>query len=214
MISTQDLTGLPAVDQLKDLLQSLAVLDAVICPEWEGRYYSFDARWSRSEQMGSMRTGSGDGFFALFTADGCFLKGFAHKSPMSPHVRQPPTVWPGVLEGVPPEWNSALKEPAFMMEDTTFCVWRGRDEDAWHHGPVDFPAGEDPDGSASLLRLLTGEPHDYARWAEEYYERPIPIETVEHVYRHEPLTEQVVRALNRRLKLRDLAAVVKDIGYA
>ncbi|MBO6551131.1 MAG: hypothetical protein JJ964_16135, partial [Rhizobiales bacterium] len=62
-ISTLDLSKLPSPLQLKRLLQSLALLDAIMSPEWEYRYYSFDAQWSPSETMGSMRNGSGDEFF-------------------------------------------------------------------------------------------------------------------------------------------------------
>jgi hypothetical protein len=37
------------------------MLDAIVCPEWEHRYYSFNANWAADEVMGSMRDGSGDG---------------------------------------------------------------------------------------------------------------------------------------------------------
>ena len=213
MISTRDLTLLPTVDELRSLLQSLAMLDAVISPEWVNRYYSFDARWSRHEQMGSMRNGSGDGFFALFNQAGCFLKGFAHESPMSPQRLRPPQVWPGVLESVPPEFSACLAEPAFSLDQTTFCLWRRQPEPAWQHGAIEFPAGDDPDGSAGLLHLLTGDPRDYAAWAGEYYEQDVPLAVVEHVYRHQPLTNDAVRSLNRRLTLGDLTDVMRDIGY-
>jgi hypothetical protein len=154
MISTRDLSHLPDVEELRRLVQSLAVLDAILSPEWEFRYYSFDAHWNAAQQMGSMRDGSGDGFFALFSPAGCFLKGFAHESPMSPYASEPPAVWPGILEGVPEEFADGLREPAFKMEETTFCVWRRRGSDAWSHGPVRFPGGADPDGSGEVLSLL------------------------------------------------------------
>src|SRR3954463_3910296 len=104
MISTRNLTLLPEVDRLRALLQSMAMLDAILCPEWEFRYYSFNAAWSDGERMGSMRNGSGDHFFALFNAAGCWLKGFAHEAPMA-HVPGDSTgqVWPGVLDHVPAE---------------------------------------------------------------------------------------------------------------
>ena len=44
-ISTRNLEGLPDVTRLKRLLQSLAMLDAILMPEWEYRYYSFNAHW-------------------------------------------------------------------------------------------------------------------------------------------------------------------------
>src|SRR4051812_1215303 len=104
MISTRDLSLLPGVDGLRRALQSIAMLDAILCPEWEFRYYSFNAAWDRGEQMGSMRNGSGDHFFAHFGPAGCCLKGFAHEYPMSPYRESPPRPWPGVLEAVPAEF--------------------------------------------------------------------------------------------------------------
>ena len=44
-ISTRDLAGMPDIPALRRLTQSLAVLDAILSPEWENRYYSFDSRW-------------------------------------------------------------------------------------------------------------------------------------------------------------------------
>jgi len=48
-------TTLPDPSKLKAIMQSMATLDAIFCPEWQYRYYSFDTDWGPSEQMGSMR---------------------------------------------------------------------------------------------------------------------------------------------------------------
>jgi len=56
------------------------MLDAILCPEWEYRYHSFNARWAGGEAMASMRDGCGDGYFILFTAAGAIMKGFVHES--------------------------------------------------------------------------------------------------------------------------------------
>src|SRR5262245_33579514 len=111
MISTRDLSGLPDIDGLKRLMQSMALLDAILSPEWQYRYYSFDSKWDNGEQMGSMRDGCGDDLFALFNEHGCFLKGFAHEAEMSPYRERPNCMWPGVLEGVPKEFAAALEQP-------------------------------------------------------------------------------------------------------
>ena len=52
-ISTGNLEGLPDVTRLKQLLRSMAMLDAILMPEWEYRYYSFNAQWGEGETMGS-----------------------------------------------------------------------------------------------------------------------------------------------------------------
>jgi hypothetical protein len=213
-ISTRDLKILPDVDRLRALLQSVAMLDAILSPdEWEYRYYSFNSQWSKREQMGSMRNGCGDDFFALFNSSGCFLKGFAHESQMSPYGRQPKVIWPGVLDSVPSAFAAALKEPAFSMEDTTFCVWRLYSDEAWQRGRIEFPRGADPDGSQTLLVILDGKPKTYKAWAEDYYERRVNLAVVKQVYAHEPLTEELVQQLNADVTLKELAGDIKEIGY-
>ena len=44
MISTRDLSRLPDIGGLQVLSQSLAMLDAILCPAWEYRYYSFNVQ--------------------------------------------------------------------------------------------------------------------------------------------------------------------------
>jgi hypothetical protein len=73
-ISSRDLSGLPGIDDLKRLMQSMAMLDAILSPRWEFRYYSFNEKWAETARIGSMRNGSGDDFHALFNEHGCFLK--------------------------------------------------------------------------------------------------------------------------------------------
>lgn len=113
---------LPDKDQLKSLMQSLAMLDTILCPEYELRYYRFDNHWSKDEMMASLDNGSGDHVFMVFSARGIFLKGFDHESVMSPYANDPEEVQAGVLDSVPTEFSTYLHEPAFMMEDTTFCI--------------------------------------------------------------------------------------------
>jgi hypothetical protein len=118
------LNALPEIEALRKLSQSLAMLDAILSPEWEYRYYSFDSKWSADEMMASMRNGSGDGYFILFNQHGAIIKGFAHESLMSPWVSESEQVWPGVLDEAPSEFQSFLQEPAFSITEATFCIWR------------------------------------------------------------------------------------------
>ncbi|MBC7922656.1 MAG: hypothetical protein H7Z75_16365 [Ferruginibacter sp.] len=79
MISTRDLSLLPEMSQLKLLAQSVAMLDAIIEPDWALRYRSFGAHWGTDEVMASVRNGSGDGYFILFNPGGAILKGVPHE---------------------------------------------------------------------------------------------------------------------------------------
>jgi hypothetical protein len=215
MISTRDLSLLPDVEGLRRLLQSMAMLDAILCPEWQYRYYSFNSRWSMGEQMGSMRDGCGDDFFALFNRAGCWLKGFAHEAPMSPfRADGKQQVWPGVLDAVPEEFAACLREPAFKISDTTFCVWRRSIDLTWICGRIELPEdADDPDGSQGLLSPLDRNPESYHRWAESYYERDVNVDMVRAIYGHIPLSAEIIATLNPELTIALLEAEIDEIGY-
>jgi hypothetical protein len=214
MISTRDLTKLPDITGLKKLTQSLAMLDAIIMREWDYRYYSFNSAWDTGEQMASMRDGSGDEWLCLFTSAGAALKGFDHESEMSPWGNDDHAVWKGVLDHVTPVFTRFLNEPAFSMQDTTFCIWRSTQDSDWRVGKIEFPDDtDDPDGSQGLLSILDGNPETYKEWAEEYYERPVSLSVVQRIYAHEPLTERLVKALNPEIDVDAIRADATQIGY-
>lgn len=213
MISSRSLRELPNVDELKRLFQSLALLDAIVMPDWEYRYYSFDANWGDEEMRGSMRDGSGDEFFILFNSAGALIKGYAHESAMAAHSVDTGQVWPGVLDHVPPEFEDVLNDPASVAEETSFCIWRKRGELAWATGKIEFPDDEYADGSEDLLFILDGKPETYAAWASEYYERPIPVDAVKEIYAHKPLTQKLVSRLNADCSLDSLEDDLDKIGY-
>jgi len=214
MISTRDLSQLPEIRSLKKLTQSLAMLDAIMMPDWSYRYYSFNAMWDDGEQMASMNNGQGDEWYCLFNAQGAILKGFDHESVMSPWARDDHSVWPGVLDEVPERFSSFLKEPAFSIEDTTFCFWRSYADSRWRTGQIIFPENEDdPDGSGWLLSILDGKAETYQHWAEEYYERVVSLTAVERIYQHEVLTESLARELNPDAEWKALVAEAAQIQY-
>ncbi|GGU77793.1 hypothetical protein GCM10010275_10540 [Streptomyces litmocidini] len=214
--------ALPGIEELRDHSRGLAVLDAVLSPEWESRYYSFDAHWSETEQLASMKDGSGGEYTIVLSPAGAYARVFDHESPLSPYgPLADGRTWPGVLDGVPEAFREYLTEPAFTDEDgvhvTTACLWREATDTAWRTGPVDFPdldGHEDPDGSGRLLRLLTDRSAEaYAAWASDYYEQPVDVEAVRHVLALRPLTPELVARLNPQVTLPDLAEDVAEIGY-
>ena len=44
MSNNKILNNLPNIEKCKRIFQSIAMLDAIIKPEWEYRYYSFDSK--------------------------------------------------------------------------------------------------------------------------------------------------------------------------
>ena len=189
------------------------MLDAILMREWDYRYYSFNSKWAAKEQMASMRNGQGDGWYCVFGHQGTLLKGFDHESEMSPLSMEIPKVWPGVLDAVPEAFKPFATEPAFSMEDTTFCIWRGIGDTQWSIGEVSFPSADDPDGSEWMLSILEGDPRSYKAWAEDYYECPVSLPAVQRIYGHTPLTQELVQELNKTAELESLLADATEIDY-
>ncbi|MGI9055346.1 MAG: hypothetical protein ACR2F2_06030 [Pyrinomonadaceae bacterium] len=207
------LTILPDAETLKKLSQSLAMLDAIISPDWEYRYYSFNSKWSENEMTASMRDGSGDDYFILFNSSGAIIKGFVHESSMSPFVNEPIEVWKGVLDKVPIEFKDFLSEPAFSIEATTFCIWRKFTDSSWQIGEIDFPEEVDPDGMDELLKILDNNPSTYKDWAEYYFGKEFSLSAIEHIYQQKPLTNELVKNLNDDISIADLQKDIEEIGY-
>jgi hypothetical protein len=204
---------LPAPAHLRMLMRGLAMLDAILEPEWESRYYSFDPAWG-SEQLGSMRNGEGDWFFVWFAGrERVVIKGFAHESAMTPFKRPDKEPWPGLFDGLPDTLAYARDMQEFPPEEVTFCIWH-EEGGAWKTGPVEFPSGEeDPDGSAELLRLLDDEPRSYVRFAAKYYERKVDLRTVHAIYVNRPLTREMISKINPEADAAQVLKEAAEIGY-
>jgi hypothetical protein len=210
VISTRQLGGLPSIEGFRRLVRALAMLDAILSPEWQLRYYSFNSRWAKGEMMASMRNGSGNHWFALLCSDGIALHGLAHDAPMF----RPGQPWPGIFEDLPVEFHdNFLREPAFMTEHSTFCIWRRSIDDHWSRGSIEFPALHDPDGSEGLLSILSGDVEHYLAFARDYYEVDVEPADVAAVYHHHPLTEALIRRLNPNVGLATLVDDMGKIGY-
>lgn len=213
MVSKTTLGALPDIEGLRKLTQSLAILDAIISPEWEYRYYSFNSKWDESEMMASMRNGSGDEYFILFDSHGAIMKGFDHESAMSPWSADEEKLWPGIFDDVPDEFQSFLSEPAFSIHETTFCIWRRYVDSSWQVGTIEYPDEDDPDGSEWMLSILDARPPTYKEFAESYYEKSLNLDAIERIYKHEPLTNEIVAQLNDEITLESLTADMEQIAY-
>ncbi|SER65598.1 hypothetical protein SAMN05216188_113247 [Lentzea xinjiangensis] len=210
---------LPAISELRATCRALATLDVLLDPDSEERYHLYDAEWAPGEQMASMWDGAGNEYSIVFTAAGAYVRGFDHESSMSPYSTDDGKPWPGVLDSVPEVFQECVKEPAFADEfDTpsvTVCLWREHGDTAWRHGDIAFPDGEpDPDGADWLFALLTDRtPEAFREWAQDYYEKSLALEPVWHVYSGQPLTAEVVTALNPATTLAAVKDLVAEIGY-
>jgi hypothetical protein len=214
MVMRAILSTLPDVNALQRRAQSLAVLDAILSPDWQYRYYSFNSKWDTNEMMASRKNGSGDELYILFTTVGAIIKGFDHESFMSPWARDDQSLWPRLFDEVPAVFEQFLKEPAFDMPDTTFCIWRQHADVSWNIGKIEYPDDdEESDGSEEQLSLFSGDPKLYTQFAQDYFEKDLPLEMVTGIYNHEPITEDVVKKLNPETSLEALKSELLEIGY-
>lgn len=213
--STQNLSAFPPPEGLARLSQSLAVLDAALMPEWEYRYYSFTARWNGTEQMASMRNGEGDGYFLWMSPHGAVLKGFAHESAVWNQLRgKGEVILSSLTQQLPSALASFLREPAFVLEETTFCLWSVPEDPTWTiWQPPVSPEMRVLDGSAELLALLDGNPATYQAWAEDYYEIRPQLAALQAIYAQKPLTPAILRRLGSPRTSNAVIAELEDIGY-
>lgn len=82
-LSTENLTLLPNPIELQKICKSISALEAILCPEWEFRYYSYQKDWSETEECCEMRNGQGDHMLIFFGNNGTCINGFAHESKMN-----------------------------------------------------------------------------------------------------------------------------------
>jgi hypothetical protein len=195
---------LPDIEALRRRTQALAMLEAIVSPECDGRWYSFNAAWGPGEQMASMRNGCGDDWFILFDAAGAAIKGLAHETAAA----RDPQLAARARAALPATLSSFRDEPAFNWPAMSYCYWREHGEAAWHR--VDTDAD---DGSGEFLALLAAPASAYLDFARDDDELDLPLAGVEAIYAHQPLTSALVRSLNPARDLDALEADRIEIGY-
>lgn len=186
------------------------MLDAIVSRDWEDRYYSFDARWGAGEEVGSMRDGCGNDWFIHFALSGVAIKGLEHETP----IARSDGFAAEVQRRVPRAFSSFLAEPAFTMDQLSFCYWRGRDDVRWqkvvHSDPALAASG---DGSLELLAPLCEPSSAYAGFANEYYELELPPAAIDAIYGHVLLSAELVWALVPGMTVAELREDAVGIGY-
>jgi len=209
----------PEVAVLKAVSQSLAVLDMIVEPDWESRYYSYARAWGGAAELASMRNGSGDEYSVVFLPDGAvYVRGFAHESPMSPG-RNDGELYPGLIDGLPGRFLRWVTEPAFMFDgvsDMTSCLWTvSGGAGSWEQGTVPaLGAPDDESGGKELFALVTRPaPSQYVAFAGDYYEVDVDEAAVADIYAHRPLDTGLVARINPDRALPDMLAELEMIGY-
>ncbi|TGE07972.1 hypothetical protein [Hymenobacter fodinae] len=192
MLSTQNYTSLPDKETLQRICRSIAALEAIVSPEWEYRYYSYDSNWGAGEEVFEMNDGEGDQMLVLFRPEGCVINGYADG--LDEPEKEPLT------KGLPAAFHEFIFGEPVNSIGTTFCLWTN-DQGQWQTGELTT----DEDGSAEMLPILDGDPQTYVAWAQEYYEpetlpdKGISVEAVRQVYAGETLTRELVLAITKHV---------------
>jgi hypothetical protein len=202
--------NLPNLSTIQRRARALAMIEAIVCPEWSDRYYSYNCKWAPDLEMSSMRNGSGDDWFLLFGPFGAGIKGLAHESSIAGDSE----LLLAARTSIPESFQSFLTEPAFSWDWMSFCYWRGKSEESWNRVVHPDPGKREvDDGSEEFLALLHQPARAYVEFAEWYYEVSVPEESVEALYRCTALTNSLVQSINPELSLSSVASDAMEIGY-
>ena len=125
--------------------------------------------------MASMRDGSGQHYFSLFNKHGLIIKGCEHHSNTGKIFCHTGQVDKKLFNNIPIEFKDFLKEPPFIIDESTFCLWNLKGKEGWYLGK------EYSSDCLYLLSIIIDGAEGYAKWAEKYYEISIELSTVKDV---------------------------------
>jgi len=227
---TRKLERLPSIDQLVNISRSLAALDCI----YQDKFHKdrdadvrFTEHWQDrdGEKVLQLEWEGNDSLVIWFSPGGCVIKGHDEESVMNPAVaafdleeQEGKKLYPGLLKGFPNELKGFLKEPDFSTDNATFVIWRKAEDVAWHIGPITWPnrkpnRWKSHDGSDDLLSPLAVDARAYANWLKKAKNRKVNADDVERIFKHEPLTADLLKRLDSHKKLADLKEEFKTIGY-
>jgi hypothetical protein len=206
MISTKNLTSLPERRELQNIAKAISVAEAIICQDWQYRYYSYQSKWSDDEEFCEMRDGEGGQMLILFRKDGCVINGMDHEFHPKDKAK--------LTKGLPSIYSEFMFGEPVHSTGTTFCVWTNSRE-KWEHGKIETF----DDGSENMLYIFDGNPETYINWASDYYEDNfIPKEDTNEIisalYSGKTLTKQMVLSLVDELEdWEKLISELEEINY-
>ena len=176
------------ISQFKHQLQALALADAIFSPEWEYRYFSFNAAWDKQnhEMMASFRNGEGDEYFILIAEQQVIAKIFAHHLPS-------PIDW----KQIPNQFPSFKNEVAFDLNNSSYVFWG-------EHAPLRFSVIPQALDDYPFLNFIVQSVEQYWQWAQDYYEIDIDLDVLKQVFHTLKITQTQLSILNPELTLNDL----------
>lgn len=184
------------IEQLRKKMKSLALLDAIIEQEWEYRYFSYNSNWSDSEEMGSLRDGSGGEWFLWISGALAGYKCLSPEDGLMSELQE-------VKESASTTYESFITEPAFSMDQAT-CIWYLEDSQ-W------VKYGKSVNWLIDLNTVSNWSANDYQAWAMEYYEVDIDLGSIEKIFDGQ-FSEELAKKLNPDIDMLVLLSELPEIG--
>ncbi len=200
--------------KLKELCKAISVLEAIICPEWELRYYSYQQNWDKNEELCEVRNSEGDAVLILFQQNGICINCFDKTCIINSLSNDVQEISFGIKHELPEQFSEFIFGEPVKSIGTTFCIWsvNGRNWKVWNKKLFD---DEDKSAVKNLLELFDGNPMTYKKWAEEYYECELNIKYIEEVYKGSILSKEIVIGINPNFDdYEQLKADLAEIGYS
>jgi hypothetical protein len=197
--------ALPDKENLRRICKAISVLDAILCEEWEYRYYSYNCKWGEGEEFFEMRNGGGERLLILFREEGCVING-VH----SEYEAEDKAI---ITKGLPNHFHEFIFGEPIATRGTNFCLWTD-DRGVWR-----FNETRRETGMEELLSNFDGNPQTYIKWAKDYYEDTLIdgdaiIESARKIYDGKTLTRTDVSSLARELNdWERLIADLNEIDY-
>lgn len=231
--SSKSLDAILEPKEFYQLCKSISAIEAIVCPDWQYRYISFDKNWANSEEVCMYRNGQGDEMFILFSGNGVCINGFDHTSKLNGwKSERSKSLWKklfgiknkvqdipeDIFDGLPECFKHFTLEEPVKSVGTTFCIWYTEKLNKWTIGNLNEKTKSMDDGSYNMLKLFDGNPKTYFNWAIDYYEDEFSatdeaLQAITDIYNGEPITREMVLSLNKSDDVFDgLVANLNDTG--
>ena len=186
------------IEDFKNKLKYLALLDAILEQDWELRYYSYNSSWSPEEEMASLRDSCGGEWFFLI-AD----KDIAFKctSPVDGLAADFQTL----KNQVPEKFSAFLNEPAFSMDEGS-CIWYLEDN-KW------VELGNEINDLPNPKKIQQMSASDYCNYASDILEQDIDSNIVQSIFDGKFTFELAVQ-LNPDVDIDELKNDASEIGIS
>lgn len=207
---------LPAPQELRYRCERLAMLEALWGEDY--RSYGFEVL-GRDYAVAEYDSGAGDRYRIIFDKHGVFGFGFDHESPCTPWREEPRVHWPDLLTGLPEEFAVYPQSPGYQVTnffDATVCFWRLNGDSAWGCGPVEFDRlNGDNDGADWLFaQVADWNPAKIAEHIGYYWGvANVDVEAVGRICNGEPLTRELVLAINPNADYPEVTREARLTGY-